>query len=61
MKKHIFLIAITLTTLSSCGVYKSYERPADLQTDGLYGNVQTGTSEQGTGAMHWRHCIQKLI
>lgn len=40
--------------ITSCGVYKSYERPADLQTDGLYGSAQTGSGEQSSGAMHWR-------
>ena len=54
MKKQILLLTIALTSLSSCGIYKSYERPVDLQTDGLYGAVQTGNAPQGTGAMHWR-------
>ncbi len=54
MKKQILLLTIALTSLSSCGIYKSYERPVDLQTDGLYGAVQTGNDPQGTGAMHWR-------
>lgn len=54
MKKQILLITIALTSLTSCGVYKSYERPVDLQTYGLYGAVQTGNDPQGTGAMHWR-------
>ena len=36
--------------LTSCGLYKDYERPTDLQTAGLYGSAQTGESEQGLGA-----------
>ena len=48
-------LAIVMTMgLSSCGVMKSYERPSDLQTDGLYGTAQVGTSEQGLGAKAWR-------
>lgn len=39
---------------SSCGIYKSYERPEDVKTDGLYGSAQVGNSEQGLGAMEWR-------
>ena len=40
--------------MTSCGVMKSYERPSDLQTDGLYGSAQLGSSEQGLGAKAWR-------
>ena len=40
--------------LTSCGVMKNYERPSDIKTDGLYGNAQVGTSEQGLGAKAWR-------
>ena len=41
--------------LSSCGLYKSYERPADIQTDGLYRseNVQGGDS-LGLAALGWK-------
>lgn len=54
MKKHLFLITIVAASLTSCGVYKSYDRPSDLQTDGLYGSAQVSTSEQGWGAKAWR-------
>ncbi len=27
--------------MTGCGVYKSYERPEDIKTDGLYGSVET--------------------
>lgn len=52
--------------LCSCGVMKSYERPTDLQTDGLYGSAQQGSSEQGLGAKAWREfftdpTLQQLI
>ncbi|MCR5821157.1 MAG: TolC family protein [Bacteroidaceae bacterium] len=52
--------------LASCSLYKDYERPADLQTTGLYGSAQTGESEQGLGAKAWREfftdpTLQSLI
>ena len=48
------LLLLACFFLSSCGVYKSYERPSDINTDGLYGTAQTGTTEQGLGAKAWR-------
>ena len=54
MKKQLFLIAIAAVSLASCGVYRNYERPSDLQTDGLYGSAQVGTTEQSLGAKAWR-------
>ena len=36
MRKIIILSAVTLV-LSSCGIYTTYERPSDINTDGLYG------------------------
>lgn len=60
------LLLSTLFLLASCGVMKNYERPADLQTEGLYGTLQTGQSEQGLGAKAWREfftdpTLQQLI
>ena len=40
--------------LTGCGLYKNYERPADLRTDGLYGSAQVGNTEQSLGAKAWR-------
>ena len=40
--------------LSSCGLYKNYERPEDIRTDGLYGSAQVGNTEQSLGAKAWR-------
>ncbi len=40
--------------LSSCGLYKNYERPTDIQSSGLYGNAQTGQDSLGLGAKAWR-------
>jgi len=54
MKKQVFIIAFATLGLSSCGLYKSYDRPSDIQTDGLYGTAQTGNTEQSLGAKAWR-------
>ena len=40
--------------LTSCGLYKNYERPSDIQTDKLYGQVEQAADEQGMGAIGWR-------
>lgn len=47
-------LACAVFLLTSCGVMKNYERPTDIQTDGLYGNAQTGNTEQSLGAKAWR-------
>lgn len=49
---------MTLTAtalLSSCGLYKSYERPSDIQMDGLYrtNSAQSGDS-LGMASLQWR-------
>ena len=54
MKKHLFIITITAVALASCGVYRNYERPSNLETNGLYGSAQIGTTEQSLGAKAWR-------
>ncbi|MBQ7494201.1 MAG: TolC family protein [Bacteroidaceae bacterium] len=68
MKKQLFIVAIAAASLTSCGVMKSYERPSDLQTDGLYGTTVTVPegSPEGLGAKAWREfftdpTLQQLI
>ena len=39
--------------LSSCGLYKSYERPSDIITDGIYGDMQTA-GDNSLGDLGWR-------
>lgn len=53
--KAIRLIAIATATLalSGCGVYKNYERPTDIVTEGIYGRAQSGDS-LGMGDLSWR-------
>ena len=77
MKKHILrhyslyiihctFIITTMMIVASCGVYRSYDRPSDIQTTGLYGNAQTGQDSLGLGAKAWREfftdpTLQNLI
>ena len=53
--KQIIMTMTVAALLSSCGLYKSYERPADIQTDGLYRSesVQAGDS-LGLAALNWK-------
>ena len=45
----------SLFLLTSCSLYKNYERPSDLKTDGLYGSAQVGSTDSpGMGARAWR-------
>lgn len=48
------ILTITLATalMSSCGVYKSYERPASINTEGIYGDALSGDST-GLGDIEW--------
>lgn len=65
MKKVIMTIAAT-ALLSSCGLYKSYERPSDINMDNLYrSSVQAGDS-LGMASLSWREVftdpkLQSLI
>lgn len=55
MKRISFLIVnfSFLVLLTGCGLYKNYERPADISTQGIYGDNQTGDS-LGLGDLSWR-------
>ena len=49
------LLLLACFFLSSCGVYRSYKRPTDIQTAGLYGNAQVVAKDSlGLGAKAWR-------
>lgn len=39
--------------MSSCQLYKNYERPADIITDGIYGDMQTA-GDNSLGDLKWR-------
>ncbi len=48
----ILTIALAAGLMTSCGVYKSYERPAEIKTDGIYGDALSGDST-GLGDIEW--------
>ncbi len=52
MKKILF-ITLATAVLCGCGVTKSYERPDDIVTDGIYGDAQSGDS-LSLGDLNWR-------
>ena len=41
------------TLLGSCQLYKNYERPVDIITDGIYGDMQTA-GDNSLGDLKWR-------
>ncbi len=49
----LFIIALSTAFMSSCGLYKNYERPAEITTNGIYGNAESGDS-LGFGDVHWK-------
>ena len=51
LNKFIF-VALAAASLSSCGVYKNYERPAEIKADGIYGDAQDGS--RSMGELKWR-------
>ena len=46
-------LGLLLFALSSCGVYKNYERPSDISVEGIYGSALSGDS-LGLGDISWR-------
>lgn len=63
--KKVIVFTLTAALMSGCGIYKKYERPTDLNTDGIYGDAQSGT-DKGIGDIQWRQfftdpTLQKLI
>lgn len=53
MRRQIHLFAIAAILMSSCGVLKNYERPMNIRTEGIYGELQCGDSS-GLGDLPWR-------
>ena len=49
----LFHFLIISFLMSSCSLYKSYERPADIITDGIYGDMQTA-GDNSLGELKWR-------
>lgn len=53
MKKHIFILAVVCTLLSSCGIYSKY-KPVSSVPDNLYGEDIVAEDSVGLGTMDWR-------
>ena len=51
--KKLFPIILAVALMSSCTLYKNYERPADIITDGIYGDMQTA-GDNSLGDLKWR-------
>ena len=49
---HFFILSCLLL-LNSCALYKNYERPSDIITDGIYGDMQTA-GDNSLGDLKWR-------
>lgn len=61
----IFLITLSAALLSSCSLFKNYERPAQISADGIYGDALSGGGD-GLGQLPWREVftdptLQSLI
>lgn len=54
MKKQILIIAALGLLLSSCGIYTKYQRPEDINTDGLYGQEVEVKDTASISSLSWR-------
>lgn len=66
MKKQIMTLVAATLLLSGCGIYTNYERPADIYTDGLYGQDVEAQDTASIAALSWRELftdrqLQSLI
>lgn len=65
MKQIIIYVAAALL-MSSCGIYKKYERPSGITTDSIFGSEYHSQQETSLADLHWRQlfddtCLQSLI
>lgn len=66
MKKQIMTLVAATLLLSGCGIYTNYERPADIHTDGLYGQDVEAQDTASIATLSWRELftdrqLQSLI
>ena len=48
----VIFVALAAASISSCGVYKNYERPAEINAEGIFGDAQDGS--RSMGELKWR-------
>lgn len=51
--RNITIAMLAAALMSSCSIFKNYERPADIQVDGIYGDALTGGGAS-LGELDWR-------
>ena len=49
----ILPVVLAAALMNSCSLYKNYERPSDIITDGIYGDMQTA-GDNSLGDLGWR-------
>lgn len=64
--KNIVIIVLAAVSLSSCGIYNKYQRPADITADGLYGQEVSTDDTASIASLSWREVfadprLQQLI
>lgn len=64
--KKLFIVVLAAVSLSSCGIYNKYQRPADIRTEGLYGQEAGAGDTASIASLSWREvfadpCLQQLI
>ena len=55
-----------IASLTSCSLYKSYQRPDDIKTQNMYGDLVSENSEDNLAKLSWRELytdpqLQSLI
>ncbi len=64
--ERIIIIAAAVIMTASCGIYKKYERPAEIVTDSLYGSKYETSDSSSIADLGWRELftdpyLQELI
>lgn len=56
MKIKLITLSVSCLLLSSCGIYTTYERPSDINTDGLYGQDlnEEAVDTASIASLSWR-------
>ncbi|EJX01941.1 outer membrane protein oprM, partial [gut metagenome] len=66
MKRHILYLVCATACLSSCHIYKAYERPDSITADGIYRDPVSGsapvasTDTVNMGNMPWREMFRDV-